>query len=215
MANQGDTRVSEADRDAAASRLREHFAAGRLTLAEFQGRLTAAFAATTGRELGRVTADLPHDGILPGPDARAASARRGWSQAARPRVRRYRRRRLRLRSRLLLAVTAMTALWLLIGFSLPHNGLLIAAFLLMTGLMGLAAGLVVGLILLARRAWRRAAWLEGLPLLAGTPPWLGRALWAGRTVWVGREAWRAGNRFHPAYPPSGDYPRGPWPAGRR
>ncbi len=214
MANQGDARVIDADRDAAAGRLRAHFAAGRLTLAEFQDRLDAAFAATTRRDLSRVTADLPHDGIVPGPDGRAASAGRGWSQTARPRVRPYRRRRLRLRARLLLTAAAMTALWLLVGFSLPHNGLLIAAFLIMTGLVGLMAGLVVGLILLARRAWRRAAWLEGLPVLAGAP-WLGRAVWAGRAVWVGRDAWRAGDRFHPAYDASGDYPRGPWPAGHR
>jgi len=173
MANQGGAHVSDAERDAAVSRLRAHFAAGRLTLAEFQARLDAAFAATTSRELARVAADLPHDGTWPGPGAWAASAGRGWSQTARPRVRRYRRGRLRLRSRLLLAAAAMTALWLLVGFSLPHNGLLIAAFLLMTAVMGLIAGLVVGLILLARRAWRRAAWLEGLPRLAGVP-WLGR-----------------------------------------
>jgi hypothetical protein len=119
--------------------------------------------------------------------------------------RRRGRRRLRFRSRLLLTLATVTALWLLIGFSLPHNGLLIAALLLMLGLMGLTAGVVVALVLLARRAWRRGAWLEGLPVLVGLP-WLGRAMWAGRTVWVSRAAWRAERRYGPAYPASRDYP---------
>src|ERR1017187_4658669 len=89
--------------------------------------------------------------------------------------RRRGRRRLRFRSRLLLTLATVTAIWLLIGFSLPHNGLLIAALLLMLGLLGLTAGVVVALVWLARRAWRRGAWLEGLPVLVGLP-WLGRAV---------------------------------------
>lgn len=123
--------------------------------------------------------------------------------------RRRGRRRLRFRSRLLLTLAVVTALWLLIGFSLPHNGLLIAALLVMLGMMGLAVGGVIALVWLARRAWRRGVWLEGLPVLVGLP-WLGRAMWAGRAVWVGRAAWRARNRsrdqFGPAYPASRDYP---------
>jgi hypothetical protein len=71
--------------------------------------------------------------------------------------------------------------------------------------MGLTVGVVVALVWLARRAWRRGAWLEGLPVLVGLP-WLGRAVWAGRAVWVSRAAWRARGRFGPAYPASRDYP---------
>src|ERR1035437_4952808 len=109
--------------------------------------------------------------------------------------RRRGRRRLRFRSRLLLTLATVTALWLLIGFSLPHNGLLIAALLLMIGLLGLAAGFVAARVWRARRAWRRGAWLEGLPVLVGLP-------WLGRAVWAGRAGGRARGRFGPAYPAS-------------
>src|ERR1017187_1731426 len=119
--------------------------------------------------------------------------------------RRRGRRRLRFRSRLLLTLATVTALWLLIGFSLPHNGLLIAALLLMLGLMGLTAGVVVALVWLAPRGWAAGRRLEGLPVLGGRPG-LGRGVWAGRAVWVSRAAWRAGGRFGPAYPASRDYP---------
>ena len=122
---------------------------------------------------------------------------RGHYMAGRPTqegFRRRGRRRLRLRSRLLLTFVTVTALWLLIGFSLPHNGLLIAALLMMLGLMGLIVGSAVALVWMVRRAWRRGAWREGLPVLVG------------RSLWVGREAWRAQDQFHPAYPASRDYP---------
>ena len=150
MVNQGDMRASDAGRDAAATRLRGHYAAGRLTQQS---------------------------------------------------IRRRGRRRLRFRTRLLVTLATVTALWLLIGFSLPHNGLLIAALLMMLGLMGLTVGGVVALVWLARRAWRRGAWLEGLPVLVGQP-WLGRAMWAGRAVWVGRAAWRARNRSRDQFGPA-------------
>jgi hypothetical protein len=92
-----------------------------------------------------------------------------------------------LRTRLLLGFAAITALWLLIGFSLPHNGLLIAALILMLGLMGLVAGLVVGLVLLGRRVVRRAL-RDGLPGLIDAH-WLDRTMGAGRTIWMNRPAW--------------------------
>jgi uncharacterized membrane protein len=44
-----DLRIADADRDAAAAFLREHYAQGRLTLEEFNQRLDAVFAATTQR----------------------------------------------------------------------------------------------------------------------------------------------------------------------
>ncbi|HEY1666723.1 MAG TPA: DUF1707 domain-containing protein, partial [Trebonia sp.] len=40
-------RVSDAEREAAAAELREHFASGRLTQDEMDERLTAVFAAKT------------------------------------------------------------------------------------------------------------------------------------------------------------------------
>lgn len=52
-------RVSDADREQVAERLREHFAAGRLTSEELDERLAAALNAKTVRDLRAVMADLP------------------------------------------------------------------------------------------------------------------------------------------------------------
>jgi len=52
-------RITDADREAAAARLREHYAQGRLTLEEFHHRLDAAFKATTPSQLTAITRDLP------------------------------------------------------------------------------------------------------------------------------------------------------------
>ena len=51
--------LSDADRDLAAARLREHFAVGRLTHAELDERLTAALTAQTAGALRGLLADLP------------------------------------------------------------------------------------------------------------------------------------------------------------
>jgi len=59
MATAPGLRISNADREAAAASLREHFAEGRLTLEEFQHRLGAVFGATTDHDLTAITADLP------------------------------------------------------------------------------------------------------------------------------------------------------------
>jgi hypothetical protein len=53
------TRASDADRDAAASLLNEAFAEGRLTAAEHDQRLSAAYAARSWQQLHELTADLP------------------------------------------------------------------------------------------------------------------------------------------------------------
>src|SRR5271166_5073483 len=58
-------RIGDADREAAAAALREHYALGRLTLEEFQRRLDSVFAAKTDIELSRVTRDLPHVSASP------------------------------------------------------------------------------------------------------------------------------------------------------
>ena len=59
MAQAPQLRAGDADRDAAAAALSEHFAHGRLTLDELNERLTAALAATTHGELSKAIADLP------------------------------------------------------------------------------------------------------------------------------------------------------------
>ncbi len=60
MATGPDLHIADADREAAAAHLREHYAQGRLTLAEFNTRLDAVFAATTQSQLTALTRDLPH-----------------------------------------------------------------------------------------------------------------------------------------------------------
>jgi hypothetical protein len=54
-----DLRAGDADREAVAAVLREHYAQGRLTLEEFNQRLEAAFAATMRSQLSALTRDLP------------------------------------------------------------------------------------------------------------------------------------------------------------
>jgi len=72
MATQPGLRIGDAERDAVAAELREHFAHGRLTLEEFNQRIDAVFAAKTQRDLSRLTSDLPHvrSGGTPLPSAR-------------------------------------------------------------------------------------------------------------------------------------------------
>ena len=57
-------RIGDAERDAAAADLGEHYAAGRLTLDELNERLDAVFSARTFGQLNRIMADLPGPGRL-------------------------------------------------------------------------------------------------------------------------------------------------------
>lgn len=59
MAGDATIRASDADRDRAAATLREHLAAGRLTIEEFDERLDKVYAAKTLGELAEVMTDLP------------------------------------------------------------------------------------------------------------------------------------------------------------
>ena len=68
MAAGNEMRVGDAEREAAAAELREHYASGRLTLDELNERVDKAFAATTRGDLNALMTDLP-------------SARPGWSGA--------------------------------------------------------------------------------------------------------------------------------------
>jgi hypothetical protein len=55
-------RVSDAEREAAAAELQEHFASGRLNQDELDERLAAAFAAKTRGDLNALFTDLPSSG---------------------------------------------------------------------------------------------------------------------------------------------------------
>ena len=54
-------RISDADREQVAARLREHFAEGRITPDELDERISAVFAAKTYGDLRHVLADLPDE----------------------------------------------------------------------------------------------------------------------------------------------------------
>jgi len=87
-------RIGDAERDAAAERLRSHAAAGRLTVEELDERLGEALAARTRSDLAVLERDLP-----------------------RPRAPRGRDPELRAHVAIYLAVNAMlVAIWALSGF---------------------------------------------------------------------------------------------------
>ena len=69
MAYDPNIRASDADRDRAASLLREHHAAGRLTAEEFGERLDRAFGARTVGEIDNLLKDLPGIDLYRLPDA--------------------------------------------------------------------------------------------------------------------------------------------------
>jgi hypothetical protein len=125
-----DLRAGDADREAVAAALREHYAQGRLTLDEFNHRIEAAFAATMRSQLSALTRDLPP--VAP-PAARApVPAPRAEREQAGPGP--------RSRSRLGVfpALIAAFATWLLIVglhlslFPLPGK---LAIFLLVFGMV--------------------------------------------------------------------------------
>src|SRR5258708_1974351 len=66
-------RVGDADRERTVEQLREHHAAGRLTMDEFEERMRKAYDSKTYGDLAQLTRDLPIDlaRIGPGADARA------------------------------------------------------------------------------------------------------------------------------------------------
>ncbi len=67
-------RASDADREHTVAVLGAGYTAGRLTLAEFHDRITAAFTSRTWGELRRLTWDLPP---WPGPGGRRSDPRPG------------------------------------------------------------------------------------------------------------------------------------------
>jgi hypothetical protein len=60
MATGYNVRIGDADREAIAAQLREHYADGRITLDELNERLDQTFAAKTKADLDVVMRDLPH-----------------------------------------------------------------------------------------------------------------------------------------------------------
>src|SRR5690349_20630956 len=82
MASGYNVRVGDADREAVAAQLREHYADGRLTLDELNERLDQAFAAKTRADLNTVLRDLPHAPwpTAGGPQRATQPSGTGWDQ---------------------------------------------------------------------------------------------------------------------------------------
>jgi uncharacterized protein DUF1707 len=138
-------RVSDADRDRAAARLREHFAEGRLSPDELDERIAAALTAKTAGDVRRVMADLP-DPVPAPPPARQSPP---WG----PRPGAVFRRGPRI---VPLAVVALIA-----ALVIPGAGWLLLALLQLVAALWLAACLA-GILAAARlRRHIRRHWQSG------------------------------------------------------
>jgi hypothetical protein len=189
VARYGGAAVTDADRDASAAQLREHYAVGRLSLDEFQDRLDAVYRAQTVRDLGMATDGLSHEGLVIPPGA----PRRDFIGGYPLDVAEMRAALARAGRRILLAFGVVTAGSLLV------LALLITAFMVHGGLLGVVVGallaiLAVGvaavgaLVWLAWRLWRHHAWIEAVPLVVGQP-WLSRVARMARLLLTGRALW--------------------------
>jgi hypothetical protein len=187
--------VTDADRDAAAAQLREHYAAGQLSLDEFQDRLDAVYRAQTARELGLVTDSLPHKGALIPPGGPWASYQGRYPlNTAKMRAAMARAGR-----RIMLAFGVMTAgsllvFALLITAFMVHGGLLAVMVSALLAILAVGVAAMAALVWLARRLWRRHAWIEAVPLVAGQP-WLSRAARMARMSLTGRALWQLRTRL--------------------
>jgi hypothetical protein len=76
MATDDSIRASDVDREAVVNTLREAYTAGRLTLDEFDERMTSAYASKTWGDLRALTKDLPIQPVLGAdlPDRQPSSA---------------------------------------------------------------------------------------------------------------------------------------------
>ena len=141
-------RVSDADRERVAERLREHFAEGRLTSDELEERISATLNAKTSADLRAVMTDLPEPGAGP---QRGEAPAGGWNGGWGGRPVYYRHRGPRL---LPLALLVLFAILIL-----PGAGFVVFAFLKIMLLFWLVA-CVAGLLAFARfrrrarRYWR-------------------------------------------------------------
>lgn len=119
-------RASDADREHAVGMLRDGFAAGRLTLAEFDERTTAAFTSRTWGELRDLTKDLPTAGqrgfLPPAPVAPRPARDRGEQLPAGARPGGVPG---------LMPVLAISLFWLTLTISAHADGLLIPAVFLL------------------------------------------------------------------------------------
>jgi hypothetical protein len=138
-------RISDADRERAATGLREHFAEGRLSSEELDERISAVLTATNFGDLRRIMADLPDPEPIPPPAWRSPSGavRHGAVFRRGPRI-------------LPLAVFALIA-----ALVIPGAGWLFLAFLKLVLVLWLVACLA-GVFAAARfRRHVRRYWQSG------------------------------------------------------
>jgi hypothetical protein len=194
VARYGEAAVTDADRDAAAAQLREHYATGRLSLDEYQERLDAVFLAQTTQELGMVTAGLPREGMVISPGAPWDGYLGSYSID----VAEIRATVARAGRRILLAFGVVTAgsllvLALLIAALVVHGGLLGVVVGALLAILAAGVAAVGALVWLAGRLWRRHAWIEAVPLVVGQP-WLSRVVRMARLLLTGHALWRLRTR---------------------
>ncbi len=195
MARYGGTAVTDAGRDAATAQLREHYAAGRLSLDQFQERLDEAYRAQTARELGAATEGLPHV-------VRVIPTGAPWDSHSGDypfNLAHVRTALARTGRRVMLALGVLTAggllvLALLVTVLMVHGGLLAVAAAALLAILALGVAGAAVLVWLARRLWRRHAWIEAVPLAAG-PSWLSLAARTARLLFTGRTLWRLRTRL--------------------
>lgn len=138
-------RISDADRERVTSRLREHYAEGRLSSEELDERITAALSAKTFGDLRAVMADLPDPDLV----RAQAGPTPPWGMPQRIVV----RRGPRLLPLLLIAFIAAVAL--------PGAGFVFFAFVKIALLIWLAT-MVLGIFAAARfRRHARRYWQSG------------------------------------------------------
>jgi hypothetical protein len=140
-------RISDADRDRVADKLRDHFAEGRLSREELDERVAATLSAKTAGDLRAIMADLPASGIVPSREQQPAPPWQGM-----PVTFRYRRG-----PRLL----PLVALAVIAAVLIPSAGGVFLAFAKFVLVFWLVACLA-GLILARRFGWRgRRGWWDG------------------------------------------------------
>ena len=195
MARYGSTAVTDAGRDAATAQLREHYAAGRLSLDQFQDRLDEAYRAQTARELDAATDGLPHAAQVIPSGAPLGSYPGDYSFNAG----RMRTALARTGRRILLAFCALTAgsllvLALLITAFMVHGGLLAVVVAALLAILAAGVAAMGALVWLAQRLWRHHAWIEAVPSVAGQP-WLSLVARTARLLFTGRALWRLRTRL--------------------
>jgi hypothetical protein len=195
VARYGGTTVTDADRDAAAAQLREHYAAGRLSRDEFLDQLDAVYRAQTARELGMVIDSLPHEGVVIPLGAPWDSYLGGYPlNVAKMRAAVARTARRIMLAFGVVAAGSLVVLTLLITAFMVHGGLLGAVVGALLAILAVGVVAVSALVWLAGRLWRRHAWIEAVPLAAGQP-WLSGVARLARLLFTGHALWRLRTRL--------------------